>query len=90
MRCERASSTNAVISAYKMRKSVGKNISTHTRNIKFRLFYSLFLHLSPEMMLRAVFKLGHSVYVLCRPRGIKFKAFFVGGRLMRPENGAYK
>lgn len=81
MRCERTSLTNTVISAYKMRKSVGKIFSIVHKNIKFRLFYSLdFLSLSPETMLRAVFKLDQIIYIICHPYGIKFKTFFVGGR----------
>lgn len=82
MRCEHTSLTNTVISAYKMRKSVGK-IFLLTPNIKFRLFYSL-----------VFFSLSWNGVACCfqtRPQrkyhadGIKFKAFFVGGRSMCSE-----
>lgn len=83
MRCERTSLTNTVISAYKMRKSVGK-IFLLTPNIKFRLFYSLvFSSLSPEMMLRAVFKLGHSVNIMRMVLNSKHSLLEVGQCVQR-------
>lgn len=50
--------TNAVISAYKMRKSVGKTFYSH-EILNFDLFYSFIF--GSGMMLRAVFMLGRCI-----------------------------
>lgn len=67
MRCERTSSTNTVISAYKMRKSVGKIFLLTHEILNFDYFIHYFcldfcsLYLCSEMMLRAVFKFGQGI-----------------------------